>query len=252
MKRLLLAISLFLLVGCEDSGNNDGRSEGVDAGFDAGYRLTCGISWSAGNRFVVDNEFAHKFLVGARACAREHPERARQVLGLAGEKMLVSAKETDGRTEPEPEMTEAPMRREAVVAAPRRTEVKQASAKAAKKPVQARASDKVAAPVRSKAPAKAKAYAPAKASPKRQTPPKVTAPARATVTAEAPAAAKAPVQEKAPAKAKASVQVATGSSKGGNSPSPKTANTSPSVPVKSWRQVPRKKPSSSYERFMGR
>ena len=75
MKYLLVTLPLLILVGCQSSSNNDG--------YDSGYNLTCGFSSTKGNKLVVQSRFANNFLEGAIACAHDHPERARQVLGLA-------------------------------------------------------------------------------------------------------------------------------------------------------------------------
>jgi hypothetical protein len=77
MKYLLVTLPLLILVGCQNSSNNDG--------YDFGYNLTCGFSSTKANRLVVESRFANDFLEGAIACAHDHPERARQVLGLATE-----------------------------------------------------------------------------------------------------------------------------------------------------------------------
>lgn len=93
MKYLWLAPVVTFSVACQDSGTDSGEK----GGFVAGYRLTCGFPWEAGSRLVVEQEFARDYRDGAIACAREHPERARRMLGLANQTRTVVAGEAERR-----------------------------------------------------------------------------------------------------------------------------------------------------------
>jgi hypothetical protein len=231
VKRLVLLLTVLALVGCDDTAEH--------GGYDAGYALACGFSWDAGNKFVVDKEFAHKFLAGVRACAHAHPERARKVLGLAGEEeavrtrqaceqMQVACKQAEQR---EPEVAGEPdgLGAEAPVAT--RMQTNKAPAGAAGPPAKPPAKAVKA----TKAPPKA-----AKASPKaaRTAPKKAAKPAAKTARATPEPVRAPPKADKAPAKA----------TKG---PAPEPATPKQAIQTKRRTQPRRTNPVDSYESFMG-
>jgi hypothetical protein len=254
MKYLLLAFSVIALVACQDPDENEG--------YDAGYDLTCGLSWSAGSKFVVEKEFAYNFLAGARACVREHPERARQVLGLASAERTVSAGEGYERMEAgsedmermEPGAGEQPTQQ--VVTAPDRLPVVSAKApvKAAKK-TPAKAAKKTPAKAAKKTPTKAAKKTPAKAA--KKTPAKAAkkTPAKAAKKTPAKAAKKTPVKaaKKTPVKAakKAPVESAKAPVKDYNAAALTDKVDTRPVKAQTRQQTRRKKTITSYESFMG-
>lgn len=251
MKPLLLTLPLLSLVGCQDPGTNDG--------YDAGYKLTCGFSWSPKHKFVTDQEFSYNFLAGAKACAREHPELARKVLGLDREERIVSAREADKRVE-----TVTEEQGEVPPPAPVPAKAVDAPIKPAKVPVKAKAPATYAAPVKAKASAKAQAPAKTQAPVKSKAPVKTTGPAKrepsvptkAPVKAEASVPAKtsvkaaAPADAKAPIKTKAPVEAVKVTSHGDQATAPEQRADSPSVSSKPMQQTQRKKTPTSYESFM--
>lgn len=247
MKYLLLTLSLLSLVACQDSAPNTGAK----AGYVAGYQLTCGLSWSAGNRFVVDKEFARDFLDGAIVCAREHPERARRVLGLAERKQTALATKTDKsigtaakKTQQlNPIREEAPKQKESPAPVRHPSNAPRVSAKTAKAPANppkasrraVNASAKKTTPVNAaKAPDKT-TRAPTKSA---------KAPPRST---EAPAPAKA-----APVSREVSVKATEPTVRSVDAPAPTPEIHMPSVEDTSGKRQRPKSRISDYERFMGR
>ncbi|MCG6861529.1 MAG: hypothetical protein LJE70_09685 [Chromatiaceae bacterium] len=273
MKYFLIVLVFAHLASCQDTDTNTGVGIGEKAGYVAGYRLTCGLSWNGENRLVVDKEFARDFLDGSIVCVREHPELARQVLGLANDSRTTPAREDGKGTEavavdveqskPVPEQTpeapeslastahpgntaEAPAEA-AKKASPRRSKTpqkvvtasakKKASVSAAKAPQNAAKVPKKPA----KAPEKA-ANAPKKSA---KTPEKqAEAPARST---ESKATATA-----APAGAKASAKPAKPATRSVAAPAPKPKIPAPSAEGTRAKQERPSRPLSDYDRLMGR
>jgi hypothetical protein len=92
IKHLIIAVSLFSIAGCQNSG--------TDEGYEVGYNLACGFPTSKANKLVIQSQFANNFLDGARACAHDHPARARRVLGLAQEESPAPAAQASAPTAP--------------------------------------------------------------------------------------------------------------------------------------------------------
>lgn len=237
MKRLLLTLSLFSLVGCQNSDMNDGYA--------AGYELTCGFSSSAGNKLVIEKQFAYNFLAGAKACAQEYPERARQVLGLASADRAVSAREANEEMVPEAE--EQTEQLKLPDSAPLETETAEAASRAVKAPIQAKAPAQSKAPVQAKIPAKIKAPAKAKSPAKAKAP----AQAKAPTKTKAPGQIKAPVQTKAPVEDRAPINTANAPAKEKETNPSRPREGTHSVPAKSRQHTKQKKELTSYELFMG-
>lgn len=237
MKYLLLALSAVSLTACQNS-DTETPDTGAKAGYVAGYQLTCGLPWTAGNRLVVDKEFARDFLDGAIICAREHPEQARKVLGLDNRAQTLPAREPDEppdvapeeMDEPEPVVQEASEQKQPSAPSSRRASTARVPAKTVKAP----AKPSAAPPKAAKAPVKA-AKAPAQTA---------KAPAK---SAEAPATATgAPVETRAIAK---TVKPAV---KSVAAPPPKPEMPAPSVEDTRGRQDRNKKQRSDYDLFLGR
>lgn len=232
MKRLLTILPFLFLLGCQDPEPNDG--------YEAGYDLTCGFSWSGGNGFVLEKEYAYNFFAGARACAQEHPERVRQVLGLAGNGQTSPTTKSDARMEPAPEK---PLeQQELLPSASLQTETVKALTEPAKSPVktkavvQSRPPKKPQTAAKTKTPAKAETPSNEKAPAKPKAPAKSKAPAKPKV----PAKPKAPAKPIAPVKAEVPVKVE----------APPKAD-APPVPDGPKRQARQKRTIDTYESFMG-
>jgi hypothetical protein len=247
MKYLFLALTSLSLAACQDSDPNTGAK----AGYVAGYQLTCGLFWSAGNTFVVDKEFALDFLDGAIVCAREHPERARRVLGLAEREKTALATKTDAavevaskdRAQPIPLTEEAPKQKESPAPIRHPVNANRVSAKTAKAPAK---------------PSKASHRA-VKASAKKTAPVNVTkAPAKTTRTPAKAAKAStrstkaAATANGAPVRSKVSVKAVEPMVRSVEAPAPTPEAHTPSVEDKNGKRQRRKNRISDYERFMGR
>jgi hypothetical protein len=245
MKYLLLALPLILLVACQDSGTDFGAK----AGYVAGYQLTCGYSWKAGSKLVVEKEFARDFLDGAIICARKHPDRASRVLGLAKAKQPVLAMEADKPKE----AAFKDAKQEKPVAAGagevRKQQLSRTPASVHKRPT--KASEKTAkAPARpSKAPRKAGgASAKTKAAVNKTKAPKKTAKAPAKTAASPSKTTRGPPPA---AKAKASVKTRESTVRSAKAPAPRSISPKPPVEDKRRKRSRHSSPKSDYERFMG-
>jgi hypothetical protein len=242
MKYLFLALSFASIAACQDSGTD--TDTGLKTGYVAGYQLTCGFSWKPGNGIVVEKEFARDFLDGAIMCARKHPKRARQVLGLPIAEKTAVARELDRQAEASSEATKAPKpdveatEKQQKSAAPHPVNGGGTPAKIVKKPASRPKPPKRTA----KAPSKAKASSGTKEAPKKPPERKAKAPVKLK---EAPVAATA-----APAKAKAPVKAATPTPPAVTT-APKAKAPSPAAKRTTRSQDHRRKPISDYQRFMG-
>jgi len=195
MKYALPALSILLLLGCEDSGPHKG--------YQAGYNLTCGYTWTPENRFVVDKEFAYNFVAGARACAREHPERARMLLGLTVGTQDIPETTAQDTTEAvgddQPQSASVPSQQTNTVQA----QEEPRPVKEAHRPPNPAVAKKAETPVKAKAQASTKPKVNSKPPPTAKAPEKPKAPAKAA----APTKAKATAKAEAPPKPKATAKV---------------------------------------------
>jgi hypothetical protein len=221
MKRVLLVFFLLCLVGCRDSGTNNG--------YEAGYKLTCGFSWSPEHKFVTDQEFAYNFLVGAKTCAREHPELARKVLGIARYVRTAPASKADQPEEPVAAELQKPQDSSTPTPPAEGPAVSPTGTTAT--PVTSGVSEKAKAPARPKPPARPKAAAQAerKASAEAKPPTKTQTPPAKKVRVDA---AKAPPAEK-------------------KRSAPRAPDPSPAEIVKPRPPARSRETKSSYESFMG-